>query len=155
MFVFTRLLQELRLDCTLKNGPGPLLGLSFSTTAQFPLSKLVCVCLTLYTSKTTSPLKLQDLNSFFPQCTPMFLLLHGCLSVIFALTSYSLFCCFGGNLLGFPLKILHNSPSRFMLFSQQNQRCMCKHHHRRHHSQRATRSRALKTSSSISLSAYL
>lgn len=29
MFVFTHLLQELRLDCTVKNGPGPLLGLSF------------------------------------------------------------------------------------------------------------------------------
>lgn len=29
MFVFTHLLQELRLDCTVKNGPGLLLGLFF------------------------------------------------------------------------------------------------------------------------------
>ncbi|KAF3706163.1 hypothetical protein EXN66_Car021855 [Channa argus] len=58
MFVFTHLLQELRLDCTVKNGSGLLLGLFFfSTTAQFSPSKLVCVCLTLYTSKTTFPLE--------------------------------------------------------------------------------------------------
>lgn len=37
MFVFTHLLQELRLDCTVKNGSGLLLGLFFPPQHNFPL----------------------------------------------------------------------------------------------------------------------
>lgn len=66
----------------------------------FSRSKLVCVCLTLYTSKTTSSLELQDLNWFFPDVAlslfPCYML---CPSVIFfsGLTQ-STAAAFGENL---------------------------------------------------------
>lgn len=66
MFVFTRRLREPRLDRTVKNGPGLLLGL-FLFPPQHNFPPVNCsVFLTFYTSKNNiSPAELKNLNSLF------------------------------------------------------------------------------------------
>lgn len=68
MFVFSRLLKELRLDCTVKNGAKISPSFFFHRSTIFsPVnwSVFFFFFLTLYTSKTASPLELHDLNPCF------------------------------------------------------------------------------------------
>lgn len=131
MFVFTHLLRELRLDCTMKNGSGLLLGLCvfffffFPTQHNFPPVNWSVFASLSTPAKQHLPWSYRISIRYFPNVaaltTPMFLLLHGCLSVIFALGSYSLLLLLlwgKKNLPGFSLKIRLEFPtSLFMLFS--------------------------------------
>lgn len=118
---FSRLLRELRLDCTVKNGPGVFIGpLSFHLQTNFLRENCsVFASLTLDTSKTTCPPKLKDLDSFF------FSALRSCNCDVSAPTwlPRSDLCSrftqlpLWGNLAHFSFEDLHNSTSVILLFS--------------------------------------
>lgn len=98
MFVFSRLLKELRLDCTVKNGAKISPSFFFHRSTIFsPVnwSVFFFFFLTLYTSKTASPLELHDLNPCFVFFSLWFFLpvLHSCLTapVLLLLSLHTVF----------------------------------------------------------------
>lgn len=100
MFVFfsfsARLLQKPRLDCTVKNGPrsAPRSVSFFSPQHNFlPVNWSVFASLSTPAKQHPPRSYRISIRSFPPRCllaTPVFLLLHGCLRVIFTLRSFLL-----------------------------------------------------------------
>lgn len=113
LFVFAHLLQELRLDCTVRNGPGLLIRLFLFFSFFFNNTVFLLVNWSVFASLSTPakqhlPWSYKISIRSFPSAGLSLLHLHGCFSVIFDLCSYSFFW---GNLLEFPLKMLLGSPS--------------------------------------------
>lgn len=126
MFVFTHLLQELRLDCTVKNGPGLLLGLFlFPPQHNFPPVNWSVFASLSTPAKQHLPWSYRISIRSFPNVALSQLQCFCSYTVASLWSLLSLHavcrCCFGETCLVFLWRSLFsNSPPCFMLFNSKH-----------------------------------